>query len=192
MDIVLNCPYCGSGDVMTDYWNGVIVCRSCGSVISETIYDRQAWTVWGMPRIGWVRREKHAAPRVEFRRANIIKGKRMVWRGNELMSISSYAAYNLVSLYERNTTIIREFLDKTWRTRGLRSRSVKVRLGVAYAAYLHEEKGYSIGMAVKKAAQRLYLGENNLRTAFKIYLSAKKREDGNEKEPSTQDPARGR
>ena len=36
---IQKCPYCGSSNIMIDYKNGTIVCRDCGSVIEDTVYE---------------------------------------------------------------------------------------------------------------------------------------------------------
>ncbi len=36
---VIRCPVCGSGDVVLDYHTGQLVCRSCGTVIEEEVFD---------------------------------------------------------------------------------------------------------------------------------------------------------
>ncbi|BEP18055.1 hypothetical protein PYJP_14070 [Pyrofollis japonicus] len=33
------CPYCGSDKVIIDYERGIIVCKECGSVIEDTLFD---------------------------------------------------------------------------------------------------------------------------------------------------------
>jgi len=36
---IRRCPYCGSSNIIVDYSRGVIVCRNCGTVIDDTVYD---------------------------------------------------------------------------------------------------------------------------------------------------------
>jgi ribosomal protein L37AE/L43A len=33
------CPYCGSDKIIIDYSRGIIVCKECGSVIEDTLFD---------------------------------------------------------------------------------------------------------------------------------------------------------
>ncbi len=54
------CPYCGSRDIIIDYSKGVIVCRNCGTVIDDTIYD---YTVIN----AWTRRDRRTKTNVEKR-----------------------------------------------------------------------------------------------------------------------------
>ncbi len=37
LTIVRQCPYCGSRDVVVDHQRGIVVCRSCGAVLDDTI-----------------------------------------------------------------------------------------------------------------------------------------------------------
>ena len=36
---IRKCPYCGSSNIVVDYSRGVVVCRNCGTVIDDTVYD---------------------------------------------------------------------------------------------------------------------------------------------------------
>ncbi|NOZ88664.1 MAG: TFIIB-type zinc ribbon-containing protein [Crenarchaeota archaeon] len=36
---VIRCPVCGSGNVVLDYHTGQLICRSCGTVIEEEVFD---------------------------------------------------------------------------------------------------------------------------------------------------------
>ncbi len=39
---IRKCPYCGSSNVVVDYNRGIVVCRDCGTVIDDTVYDYTA------------------------------------------------------------------------------------------------------------------------------------------------------
>ncbi|RUM47773.1 MAG: hypothetical protein DSY37_01550 [Hyperthermus sp.] len=36
---VYTCPFCGSSNIVVDYAHGQVVCRSCGYVIEDTLFD---------------------------------------------------------------------------------------------------------------------------------------------------------
>jgi nicotinate-nucleotide pyrophosphorylase len=36
---ITKCPYCGSENLIIDYWTGTIICADCGSVIEENITE---------------------------------------------------------------------------------------------------------------------------------------------------------
>jgi transcription initiation factor TFIIIB Brf1 subunit/transcription initiation factor TFIIB len=41
------CPFCGSGDIITDYTAGDEICRSCASVVSERLVcDEAEWRAY--------------------------------------------------------------------------------------------------------------------------------------------------
>ncbi|MEB3756847.1 MAG: TFIIB-type zinc ribbon-containing protein [Desulfurococcales archaeon] len=161
---IKKCPYCGSENLVIDYWTGTIVCANCGSVIEENISEHE---------INEARNPRVVKAYLASKRKHNIKLRftRMVWKEGKPVHIASYAALNTWKLLREKQPLIEEYLGKIEDHPLLIDRSIRVRLGLAYALYLHETMGKTVSKAVKESASRFYLSEKNLRKLFNHYIS---------------------
>ncbi|MCE4606904.1 MAG: TFIIB-type zinc ribbon-containing protein [Desulfurococcales archaeon] len=158
------CPYCGSKNLVIDYWTGTIVCADCGSVIEENVSEYEINEARN-PRVVkayFTSKKKHSTK---------LRFSRMIWREGKTMHVASYAALNTWKLLRKEQPLIEEYLRKIEDHPLLSARSIRVRLGLAYALYLHETNSKTVSKAVKESASRFYLSEKNLRKLFNHYMS---------------------
>ncbi|MCE4615432.1 MAG: TFIIB-type zinc ribbon-containing protein [Desulfurococcales archaeon] len=161
--VVTKCPYCGSKNLVTDYWTGTIICADCGSVIEENITEYE---------MNEARKTTRLKSRFNMKKSDAKpRFNRMVWKNGKPVHIASYVALNTWKLLKEEQPFIEEYLRKLEDHSLLIGRSIRVRLGLAYALYLYNKRGKPLSRAVKEAASRFYLSEKNLRKLFNYYTS---------------------
>ncbi len=161
------CPYCGSQNLVIDYSTGSLVCGNCGSVIKENLTDYeidQYKNAGGTRVVGNLLVEHRPYKRVAMR-------NRTVWRNGKPVHVASYVALNTWRRLKIENPLLEKYLKALRQDREVRNRSIRVKLGLAYALLLYEEKGESMSGALRKACSIFYLSERNLRKLFNYYIT---------------------
>ncbi len=163
--VIEKCPYCGSQNLVIDYWTGSLVCGDCGSVIKENLTDYEINQYKNAVRaVGGLLVEHRSQKRLAVK-------SRTVWRNGKPVHVASYAALNTWKRLRAENPLLEKYLKALQEDSEVGNRSIRVKLGLAYALLLYEEKGESVSGALRKACSTFYLSERNLRKLFNYYIT---------------------
>jgi hypothetical protein len=163
--VIEKCPYCGSRNLIIDYWTGSLVCGDCGSVIEENLSEYEINHYKNVKR----RIENAIVENRSYKKITV--ENRIVWRNGKQVHVASYTALNTWKRLRTENPVLERYLRILQEDKEMSSRSIRVKLGLAYALLLYEEKGESVSRALRKACSTFYLSERNLRKLFNYYIN---------------------
>ncbi len=95
------CPYCGSKNIIVDYSTGTIVCKNCGAVIDDMIYDVQEQGYAKNPR-----GERHTITELEAIRFSFNKLKTSIRIAKKLREKDPNYVVKLYQLLQHDEEIL--------------------------------------------------------------------------------------